>query len=52
MTLEVQSNDFVALADIALHNEELQHAVGSGTRGGYHKRAETMFAHSNNEPGW
>lgn len=47
MTLEVQSNDFVALADIALHNEELQHAVGSGTRGGYHKRAETMFAHSN-----
>ena len=47
MTLEVQSNDFVALADIALHNKELQHAVGSGTRGGYHKRAETMFAHSN-----
>lgn len=47
MTLEVQSNNFVALADIALHNEELQHAVGSGTRGGYHKRAETMFAHSN-----
>ncbi len=47
MTLEVQSNNFVALADIALHNEALQHAVGSGTRGGYHKRAETMFAHSN-----
>ena len=46
MTVEIQSNDFIALADIALHNPDLQHAVGAGTRGGYQKRAETMFAHS------
>ena len=46
MTVEIQSNDFIALADIALHNPDLQHAVGSGTRGGYQKRTETMFAHS------
>ena len=46
MTVEIQSNDFIALADIALHNPDLQRAVASGTRGGYAKRAETMFAHS------
>ena len=46
MTVDIQSNDFIALADIALHNPDLQHAVGAGTRGGYQKRAETMFAHS------
>ncbi len=46
MTIEIQSNDFVSLADIALRNPDLQHAVAAGTRGGYQKRAETMFAHS------
>ena len=46
MTVELKSNDFVALADIALHNPDLQRAVGSGTRGGYDRRAEAMFAHS------
>ena len=46
MSIEIQSNDFVSLADIALRNPDLQHAVAAGTRGGYHKRAETMFAHS------
>ena len=46
MSVEIQSNDFIALADIALHNPDLQRAVGSGTRGGYARRAETMFAHS------
>ena len=45
MSVELKSNDFVALADIALHNQDLQQAVGAGTRGGYHRRAETMFAH-------
>ena len=45
MTVELRSNDFIALADIALHNEDLQHAVGAGTRGGYQRRADTMFAH-------
>ena len=44
MTVELRSNEFVALADIALRNPDLQQAVGSGTRGGYHKRAEAMFA--------
>ena len=46
MTLEVQSNNFIALADIALHNEDLQHAIGEGTRTAYYRRLETMFAHS------
>ncbi len=46
MTAEIQSNDFIALADIALHNPNLQQAVGAGTRGAYQKRAQTMFAHS------
>ncbi|MDE2747345.1 MAG: LutB/LldF family L-lactate oxidation iron-sulfur protein [Chloroflexota bacterium] len=47
MTVELQSNDFIALADIALRNPDLQHAVGAGTRGGYASRAEAMFAHGN-----
>ena len=46
MTVEIQSNDFIALADIALRNPDLQRAVGSGTRGGYARRAEAMFVHS------
>ena len=46
MTLEVQSNNFIALADIALHNEDLQHAIGDGTRTAYYRRLDTMFAHS------
>ena len=46
MTVELKSNDFVALADIALRNPDLQRAVGAGTRGGYHKRAQAMYAHS------
>jgi len=44
MTLEVQSNDFIALADIALHNDDLQHAIGEGTRTAYYRRLDTMFA--------
>ena len=46
MTHEVQSNDFIALADIALHNDALQHAIGEGTRTAYYRRLDTMFAHS------
>ena len=45
MSHEPQSNDFIALADIALRNDDLQHAVAAGTRAAYHKRAETMFTH-------
>ncbi|MCY3796571.1 MAG: LutB/LldF family L-lactate oxidation iron-sulfur protein [Chloroflexi bacterium] len=46
MTQDVQSNDFIALADIALDNDDLQHAIGEGTRTAYYRRLDTMFAHS------
>lgn len=46
MTIKVESNNFISLADVALHNEDLQHAVGEGTRAAYYKRLDTMFAHS------
>ena len=46
MSIEIQSNDFIALADIALAKPDLQHAIGSGTREAYAKRMATMFAHS------
>ncbi|MCY3780354.1 MAG: LutB/LldF family L-lactate oxidation iron-sulfur protein [Chloroflexi bacterium] len=46
MTIDIQSNDFIALADIALAKPDLQHAIGSGTREAYAKRLATMFAHS------
>ena len=46
MTLEVQSKDFVALSEIAIHNQNLQKAVAAGTRNAYHKRQAAMFAHS------
>ena len=47
MTMTVESNNFIALADVALHNDDLQHAIGEGTRAAYYKRLDTMFAHSN-----
>ncbi len=46
MALEVQSKDFIALSEIAIHNQDLQQAVGAGTRNAYHKRQAAMFAHS------
>ena len=46
MTVALDSNNFIALADIALQNEDLQHAIGDGTRTAYYRRLETMFAHS------
>ena len=46
MTMTVESNNFIALADVALQNDDLQHAVGEGTRAAYYKRLDTMFAHS------
>ena len=46
MTMAVESNNFIALADVALHNDDLQHAIGDGTRAAYYKRLDTMFAHS------
>ena len=46
MTQDVQSNNFIALADIALDNEDLQHAIGEGTRTAYYRRLDTMFAYS------
>ena len=47
MTMAVESNNFIALADVALHNDDLQHAIGDGTRAAYYKRLDTMFAHGN-----
>ncbi len=47
MTMAVESNNFIALADVALHNDDLQHAIGEGTRAAYYKRLDTMFAHGN-----
>lgn len=38
-----KSNDFVALADIAIANPELQKAVALGTYNGYSKRLHAMF---------
>jgi len=46
MSTNVKSNDFIALADIAIHNKDLQEAVGAGTRTAYAKREKAMFAHS------
>ncbi|MDQ7027155.1 MAG: LutB/LldF family L-lactate oxidation iron-sulfur protein [Anaerolineae bacterium] len=42
--MDVTSNNFVALADIALNNPELQKAVSKGTRNGYMGREAAMFA--------
>ncbi len=47
MTMTVESNNFIALADVALQNDDLQHAVGEGTRAAYDRRLDTMFATSN-----
>ena len=46
MALEVQSKDFIALSEIAIHNKKLQQAVSAGTRNAYNKRQAAMFAHS------
>lgn len=43
--MEVTSNNFIALSEIALHNKDLQEAVSAGTRTAYNKRQKTMFAH-------
>jgi L-lactate dehydrogenase complex protein LldF len=42
--MDVQSNNFVALADIAIHKPELQKAVSMGTANAYYKREAAMFA--------
>lgn len=44
--MDVKSNDFIALSDIAIHNKDLQEAVSAGTRTAYKKRQVAMFAHS------
>jgi L-lactate dehydrogenase complex protein LldF len=41
--MDVKSNDFVAIADIAIANPELQKAVALGTYNGYSKRLHAMF---------
>ena len=44
--MRVQSNDFIALSEIAIHDKDLQEAVDSGTRTAYSKRSKSMFAHT------
>ncbi|MCA9895806.1 MAG: lactate utilization protein, partial [Anaerolineae bacterium] len=44
--MQVNSNNFVSLAEIAIHKPELQEAVSEGTRRAYEKRAKAMFADS------
>lgn len=44
--MQVQSNDFIALSEIAIHNKDLQEAVSAGTRTAYKKRQVAMFDHS------
>lgn len=41
--MDVKSNDFIALAEIAIHNKDLQYAVSSGTEKAYYKRQVAMF---------
>ncbi|MGB7339755.1 MAG: LutB/LldF family L-lactate oxidation iron-sulfur protein [Phototrophicaceae bacterium] len=38
------ANNFVELADIAIHQPDLQTAVSQGTHNAYHKRLDAMFA--------
>lgn len=45
--MEVKSNNFIELSEIAIHNPDLQEAVSSGTRNAYYKRQTAMFADSN-----
>ncbi|QPC81373.1 iron-sulfur cluster-binding protein [Phototrophicus methaneseepsis] len=42
--MQVTSNNFISLADIALHKPDLQEAVSDGTRRAYYKRAAAMFS--------
>ncbi|MBC8170150.1 MAG: lactate utilization protein, partial [Anaerolineae bacterium] len=41
--MEVKSNDFIALSEIAIANPDLQEAVAFGTYNGYTKRQAAMF---------
>lgn len=42
--MQVQSNDFVALADIGIHDEQMRAAVHKGTHNAYNNRLKAMFA--------
>ena len=41
--MQVKSNDFVALADIAIGNPDVQQAVSKGTHNAYNNRLKAMF---------
>lgn len=43
--MDIKSNDFIALSEIAISTPELQEAVTTGTGRAYHKREVAMFAH-------
>ena len=42
--MKVQSNNFIALSEIAIHDKDLQEAVSSGTKHHYYRRQVAMFA--------
>ncbi|HEX2622715.1 MAG TPA: LutB/LldF family L-lactate oxidation iron-sulfur protein [Phototrophicaceae bacterium] len=42
--MDVKSNDFIALSEIAIADPDLQEAVATGTLNGYTKRLSAMFA--------
>jgi L-lactate dehydrogenase complex protein LldF len=42
--MEIKSNSFIALSEIAIHNPSLQEAVQSGTLNAYNNRLTAMFA--------
>ena len=44
MTMRVQSNNFIALSEIAIHDKDLQESVSAGTKNAYYKRQTAMFA--------
>lgn len=42
--MQVQSNEFVALADISINNDQMRAAVDKGTHNSYNNRLKAMFA--------
>jgi len=44
--MDVTSNNFIALSEVAIHNKDLQAAVSAGTRNAFQKRQTALFADS------
>lgn len=43
--MKVESNNFIALAEVAIHDPDLQSAVGKGTHKAHTRRLESMYVH-------